>query len=87
MEINSLKINSLETKVENLEIDMEYVTTVTTWAQTANILKFLSKIMEMTDNIKLKIINENRLQSDFYISNINFITGVKKSLYDDSRFK
>ena len=67
MEINSLKINSLETKVENLEIDMEYVTT---WAQTMNILKFLSKIIEMTDNIKLKTINENRLQSDFYISNI-----------------
>lgn len=34
MEINSLKINSLETKVENLEIDMEYVTT---WTQTTNI--------------------------------------------------
>ena len=67
MEINSLKINSLETKVENLEIDMEYVTT---WAQTTNILKFPNKIMEMTDNIKLKTINENRLQSDFYISNI-----------------
>lgn len=49
MEINSLKINSLETKVENLEIDMEYVTT---WAQTTNILKFPNKIMEMTDNIK-----------------------------------
>lgn len=67
MEINSLKINSLETKVENLEIDMGYVTT---WAQTTNILKFPNKIMEMTDNIKLKTINENRLQSDFYISNI-----------------
>lgn len=67
MEINSLKINSLETKVENLEIDMEYVTT---WAQIMNILKFPSKIMEMTGNIKLKTINENRLQSDFYISNI-----------------
>lgn len=34
MEITSLKINSLETKVENLEIDMEHVTT---WAQTTNI--------------------------------------------------
>ena len=67
MEINSLKINSLETKVENLEIDMEYVTT---WAQTMNILKSPSKMMEMNDNIKLKTINENRLQSDFYISNI-----------------
>ena len=67
MEINSLKINSLETKVENLEIDMEYVTT---WTQTMNILKFPNKIIEITDNIKLKTINENRLQSDFYISNI-----------------
>ena len=28
------------------------------------------KIIEMTDNIKLKTINENRLQSDFCISNI-----------------
>lgn len=40
MKINSLKINSLETKVENLEIDMGYVTT---WAQTANILKHSSE--------------------------------------------
>lgn len=39
MKINSLKINSLETKVENLEIDMEYVTT---WAQIMNILKYSS---------------------------------------------
>lgn len=52
MEINSLKINSLETKVENLEIDMEYVKTeIQSFNNFENQLKSPVKIFETTENL------------------------------------